>query len=198
MPDKKSAVFGIYTTRHQAEQGVGRLREGGFSTEDISILLKDSLGSEDFAHEKGTEVAPDSTAAGVKTGGAIGGTLGLLAGISALAIPGVGPLIAAGPIMAALAGLGVGGAFGGAVGGVIAGLVGVGVPEYDAKRYESRLMDGAVLLSVHCDTPDEIARAKGLLKQSGALDISSPGEARADPPAISMAAASTVSTAQQR
>jgi len=106
----------------------------------------------------------------------VGGTLGLLAGIGALAIPGVGPLIAAGPIMGALAGLGVGGA----VGGIIGALVGMGIPEYEAKRYEGRVKEGGVLLSVHCDTSDEISRAKDLLKATGAEDISSTGEASAD------------------
>jgi len=112
-------------------------------------------------------------------GGAIGGTLGLLAGIGALAIPGVGPFIAAGPIMGALAGLGVGGA----VGGLIGALVGMGIPEYEAKRYEGRIKEGGILLSVHCDTSDEIDRAKDLLKQTGAEDISSTGEASSDQPA---------------
>ena len=105
-------------------------------------------------------------------GGTIGGTLGLLAGIGALAIPGVGPFIAAGPIMGALAGLGVGGA----VGGLVGALVGMGIPEYEAKRYEGRVKNGGVLLSVHCDTSDEITRAKDILKRTGAEDISSAGE----------------------
>src|SRR5207253_7708384 len=131
-----------------------------------------------FAHEKNTK-APEGTTAGVATGGAIGGTLGLLAGIGALAIPGVGPFIAAGPIMAALAGLGVGGA----VGGLIGALVGMGIPEYEAKRYEGRIKEGGVLLSVHRDTSDEISRAKDLLRQTGADDISSTGEASSDQPA---------------
>jgi hypothetical protein len=115
----------------------------------------------------------------VTTGGVVGGTLGLLAGIGALAIPGVGPFIAAGPIMGALAGLGVGGA----VGGLIGALVGMGIPEYEAKRYEGRIKEGGVLLSVHCDTADQIKRAKELLKNAGAEDISSTGESSADYPA---------------
>jgi hypothetical protein len=114
----------------------------------------------------------------------IGGTLGLLAGIGALAIPGVGPFIAAGPIMGALAGLGVGGA----VGGLIGALVGMGIPEYEAKRYEGHIKEGGVLLSVHCDTPDQITRAKDLLKRTGAQDISSSGEASGDYPATSKVA----------
>jgi hypothetical protein len=113
---------------------------------------------------------------GAGAGGAVGGVLGWLAGIGSLAIPGIGPFIAAGPIMASLAGLGVGGA----VGGLIGALVGMGIPEYEAKRYEGRIKEGGVLLSVHCDTSDEITRAKNLLKNTGAQDISSTDEASAD------------------
>jgi hypothetical protein len=178
MAGKKTAVFGIYHNRDQAERSVDRLLAAGFSNDDISVLLPDNQGSKDFAHEKNTK-APEGTTTGVTTGGAIGGTLGLLAGIGALAIPGLGPFIAAGPIMGALAGLGVGGA----VGGLIGALVGMGIPEYEAKRYEGRIKEGGVLLSVHCDTSDEITRAKDLLKQTGAQDISSSGEASADYPA---------------
>ena len=146
MTDKKTAAFGIYKTTEQAEHAVDRLMDGGFTSDDISVLLPDNKSTKDFAHEKSTK-APEGTTAGVTAGGAIGGTLGLLAGIGALAIPGVGPFIAAGPIMGALAGLGVGGA----VGGLIGALVGMGIPEYEAKRYEGRVKDGGVLLSVHCD-----------------------------------------------
>jgi len=156
----------------------------GFSNDDISVLLPDNQSSKDFAHEKNTK-APEGTTAGVAAGGAIGGTLGLLAGIGALAIPGVGPFIAAGPIMGALAGLGVGGA----VGGLIGALVGMGIPEYEAKRYEGRIKEGGVLLSVHCDTEEEIARAKDLLKHTGAQDIASSAEATADYPSTSSVAA---------
>lgn len=171
MAGKNTAVFGIYKTSVQAEQTVDRLLQAGFSQNDISVLMPDAHSTKEFAHEKNTK-APEGTATGVTTGGAIGGTLGLLAGIGALAIPGVGPFIAAGPIMGALAGLGVGGA----VGGLVGALVGMGIPEYEAKRYEGRVKDGGVLLSVHCDTSDEISRAKDILKQSGADDISSSGE----------------------
>src|SRR5580658_614870 len=180
MTGKKTAVFGIYQNEKQAERTVDDLLAAGFSNDDISVLLPDNKGTKDFAHDKSTK-APEGTTTGVTTGGAIGGTLGLLAGIGALAIPGVGPFIAAGPIMGALAGLGVGGA----VGGVIGALVGMGMPEYEAKRYEGRIKEGGVLLSVHCDTSDEINRAKDLLKQTGAQDISSSGEASADYPAAS-------------
>jgi len=129
--------------------------------------MADQQGSKDFAHEKQTK-APEGTTTGVAAGGTIGGTLGLLAGIGALAIPGVGPFIAAGPIMGALAGLGVG--------GLVGALVGMGIPEYEAKRYEGRVKDGGVLLSVHCDTSDQITRAKDILKRTGADDIASAGE----------------------
>src|ERR1700737_3274245 len=177
MAGKNTAVFGIYKTRAQAEQAVDRLLAAGFSNNDISVLMPDTTSSKEFAHEKSTK-APEGAATGVATGGVVGGTLGLLAGIGALAIPGVGPLIAAGPIMGALAGLGVGGA----VGGLIGALVGMGIPEYEAKRYEGRIKEGGVLLSVHCDTAEEITRAKDLLKQTGAQEISSSGEASADHP----------------
>ena len=171
MKSKKTAVFGIYNSRSHAENAVNRIVAGGFTNNDISVLLSDAQSSKDFAHEKDTK-APEGVTVGVGAGGAVGGTLGLLAGIGALAIPGVGPLIAAGPIMGALAGLGVGGA----VGGLIGALVGMGIPEYEAKRYEGRVKSGGVLLSVHCDTSDEISRAKELLKETGAEDIASSGE----------------------
>ena len=171
MTEKKTAVFGIYPSVEQAEHAVDTLVNERFSNADISVLLPDSQGSKDFAHEKHTK-APEGTTTGVAAGGTIGGALGLLAGIGALAIPGVGPLIAAGPIMGALAGLGVGGALGGLVGA----LVGMGIPEYEAKRYEGRLKEGGVLLSVHCDTSEEIARAKEILKRTGAADVASGGE----------------------
>ena len=142
-----------------------------FDNADVSVLMADQQGSKDFAHEKQTK-APEGVTTGVTTGGTIGGTLGLLAGIGALAIPGVGPFIAAGPIMGALAGVGVGGV----VGGLVGALVGMGIPEYEAKRYEGRLKEGGVLLSVHCDTSEEITRAKDILKLTGANDIASAGE----------------------
>ena len=171
MAGKNTAVFGIYKTRGQAEAAVDRLMAAGFSNNDISVLMADMQSTRELATEKNTK-APEGAATGVAAGGAIGGTLGLLAGIGALAIPGVGPLIAAGPIMGALAGLGVGGA----VGGLIGALVGMGIPEYEAKRYEGRIKDGGILLSVHCNTSEQIKRAKDLLEQTGAEDISSAGE----------------------
>jgi hypothetical protein len=171
MAGKNTAVFGIYKSSAQAEHAVDRIAAAGFSHNDISVLLPDTQSSKEFAHEKNTK-APEGATTGVTTGGVVGGTLGLLVGIGALAIPGLGPFIAAGPIMASLAGLGVGGA----VGGLIGALVGMGIPEYEAKRYEGRVKDGGVLLSVHCDTSGEISRAKDLLKATGAEDISSTGE----------------------
>ncbi len=174
MNDKKTAVFGIYPSGPAAERAVDTLIAAGFPSGAISVLLQDSRSTKEFAHEKDTK-APEGTTAGVTTGGVIGGTLGVLAGIGALAIPGVGPFIAAGPIMAGLAGLGVGGA----VGGVVGALVGMGIPEYEAKRYEGRVKNGGTLLSVHCDTSDQVKRAKDQLKATGAEDISSTGEAAA-------------------
>jgi hypothetical protein len=171
MAGKNTAVFGIYPTRVAAEAAVDQLVSAGFSTQDVSVLMSDTQGSKEFAAEKNTK-APEGTAAGVGVGGALGGTLGLLAGIGALAIPGVGPLIAAGPIMGALAGVGVGGA----VGGVVGALVGLGIPEYEAKRYEGRVKDGGILVSVHCDSSDEVSKAKDILKATGADDIASSGE----------------------
>lgn len=171
MAGKNTAAFGIYSTNSAAERAVDQLIAAGFSNEDISVLMADRQGSKEFAAEKNTK-APEGATTGVGVGGAVGGTLGLLAGIGALAIPGVGPLIAAGPIMGALAGLGVGGA----VGGVVGALVGLGIPEYEAKRYEGRVKDGGILLSVHCESSNEVSRAKDILKATGAEDISSSGE----------------------
>ena len=169
---KNIAVFGIYATVNTAEAAVDHLVVRGFTNSAISVLLPDDETTRAFAHEKNTK-APEGTTTGVTTGGVIGGTLGLLAGIGALAIPGVGPLIAAGPIMATLAGVGVGGA----VGGVVGALVGMGIPEYEAKRYEGAVKGGGTLLSVHCDTSDEVDAAKHALKETGATDIASTTEA---------------------
>jgi hypothetical protein len=171
MAGKNTAVFGIYATADQAERAVDTLIAAGFASPDISVLLPDTRTTKDFAHEKNTK-APEGTTTGATAGGVIGGTLGVLAGVGALAIPGVGPFIAAGPIMAGLAGLGVGGA----VGGLVGALVGMGIPEYEAKRYEGHVKNGGTLLSVHCDTSAEISRAKDMLKSTGATDISSTGE----------------------
>src|SRR5450432_2638479 len=174
--NKKVAVFGIYSTRASVENATDSFIKAGFPTSDISVLLPESLGGpKDMGTEKATK-APEGAAAGVTAGGVIGGTLGVLAGIGLLAIPGLGPFIAAGPIMAGLAGLGVGGA----VGGFTGALIGMGIPEFEAKRYEGRLQKGGILLSVHCDTAGEITRAKEVLKASGAEDVSSTGESSVD------------------
>jgi hypothetical protein len=173
--NKKTAVFGIFASRSQAEGAVDALIHAGFTAGDISVLLPDGASTKEFAHEKNTK-APEGTTTGAVAGGTVGGTLGLLVGIGALAIPGLGPFIAAGPIMATLAGIGAGGA----VGGLVGALVGMGIPEYEAKRFEGRVKDGGVLLSTHCDTSDEIARAKKVLESSGASDIASAGEASSD------------------
>ena len=184
MAGKNTAVFGIYRDRAHVERGVDALVAVGFRTEDISVLLPESAGTKDFAHEKGTK-APEGASAGAGTGLVLGGAMGWLVGIGALAIPGLGPFIAAGPIMGALAGAGVGGA----VGGIAGALIGMGIPEYEAKRYEGRLQKGGILVSVHCDTSDEIDRAKELLKRTGAEDISSTSESSADVKATDAAAA---------
>ena len=172
MSSKNTAVFGIYATPGTAEAAVDHLIRKGFSNASISVLLPDDESTRAFAHEKNTK-APEGATAGVTTGGVVGGTLGLLAGIGVLAIPGVGPLIAAGPIMASLAGLGIGGA----VGGIVGALVGMGIPEYEAKRYEGAVKEGGTLLSVHCDTSEQIDAAKTALKETGARDIAATGEA---------------------
>ncbi|HEY4380356.1 MAG TPA: DUF3341 domain-containing protein [Acidobacteriaceae bacterium] len=171
MDHKNTSVFGIYATPATAENGVDHLATLGFLNADISVLMPDDETTRAFAHEKNTK-APEGTAAGATTGGLIGGTLGLLAGIGALAIPGVGPLIAAGPIVAALAGVGAGGA----VGGIVGALVGMGIPEYEAKRYEGAVKGGGTLLSVHCDTSEQVSLAKQGLRDTGARDISATGE----------------------
>src|SRR5215831_6686491 len=175
MSGKNMAVFGIYPTYRAVEGAVEELRAGGFRNTDISVLLPENVGTKDFAHSKGTK-APEGATAGAGTGAVVGGALGWLAGIGALAIPGVGPFIAAGPIMAALAGVGVGGA----VGGVTGALIGMGIPEYEAKRYEGRVKTGGILLSVHCDNSEWTKKAKQILEETGAEDVSSTGESGAD------------------
>jgi Protein of unknown function (DUF3341) len=175
MAGKNTAVFGIYRDRVGVERAVDDLKDAGFRNTDISVLFPENVGTKDFAHEKATK-APEGTATGAGTGAVIGGTLGWLAGIGALAIPGVGPLIAAGPIVAALTGVGVGGA----IGGLTGALVGMGIPEYEAKRYEGRVKEGGILLSVHSDNSDWTEKAKDILELTGAEDVSSTGEAAAD------------------
>lgn len=175
MAGKNTAVFGIYPDRSTVDRGVEALKAAGFSNNDVSVLFPDKQGTKDFAHEKETK-APEGAATGAGTGAVLGGGLGWLAGIGALAIPGLGPFIAAGPIMAALAGAGVGGA----VGGLTGALIGMGIPEYEAKRYEGRVKDGGILLSVHSDSSEETKRAKDILERTGAQDVSSTREASGD------------------
>jgi hypothetical protein len=163
----KKSVWGIYPTRLDLEAAIDRLRESGFLSSDISVLLPENLGPKELVTEKSTK-APEGATTGAGSGVLIGGALGWLAGIGALALPGVGPFIAAGPIMATLAGLGVGGV----VGGVAGALIGAGIPEYEAKRYEGRLSKGGILLSVHCDKTEEISRAKEIMERTGGEDIS--------------------------
>lgn len=168
-----TSVFAIAQSTDQAARIVERLKAGGFSDNDISVLLADKSGTRDFAHEQHTK-APEGAATGAGAGGLLGGTLGLLAGIGALAIPGLGPFIAAGPIMAALSGAAVGAA----VGGLTGALIGMGIPEYEAKRYEGKIQQGNVLIAVHAETSDEEKLAKDIFKDAQAEDISSASEVK--------------------
>src|SRR5205809_6809382 len=167
----KKSVFCLAQDLDQASRIVDNLKAAGFSNNDISVLLPDKTGSKDFAHKKGTK-APEGAATGAGSGGVVGGVLGWLAGIGSLAIPGVGPFIAAGPLMAALAGAGVGAA----VGGLSGALIGMGIPEYEAKQYEGKIKQGNILLAVHSEDSDEVKRAKEIFERAGAHDISSTGE----------------------
>lgn len=169
------AVFGIYNTRTEVEDAIDRLRAAGFRATDISVLLPENLGNKDMGVSGATK-APEGATAGGISGATIGGVLGWLAGIGSLAIPGVGPLIAAGPIVGALAGLGAGGAAGALVGA----LAGYGIPEYEAKRYEGRIRKGGTLVSVHSDDSEWTSKAKTILEETGAEDVSSAPEASAD------------------
>ncbi|HYP13496.1 MAG TPA: general stress protein [Bryobacteraceae bacterium] len=175
MAVKNIAVFGIYPDQLTAEDAVDTLKDAGFRNTDISVLFPDNQGTKDFAHEKHTK-APEGALTGGSSGAVIGGALGWLAGIGALAIPGVGPFIAAGPLMGMLGGIGVGSA----IGGLTGALIGLGIPEYEAKRYEGRISRGSILLSVHCDDSEWAKRARNILNQTGGEDVSSTGEAKAD------------------
>ena len=161
------AVYGIYTNRTHAEEAVEALREAGFRPQDLSVLLPENVGSKDIGYEKHTK-APEHAAKAGAAGGVLGGAVGWLLGMGALAIPGIGPIVAAGPIMGALAGLGAGSVLGGLAGA----LTGMGVPEYEAKRYEGRIRSGGALISIHCETDVWTSRAKEMLKHTGAEDIS--------------------------
>ena len=175
MSGKNTAAFGIYPDQVSVSGAVEALKQAGFRNADISVLCPENTGSKDFAHEKHTK-APEGAVAGASSGAILGGALGWLAGIGALAIPGIGPFVAAGPIVAMLSGIGVGGT----VGGFTGALIGVGIPEYEAKRYEGRIRNGGILLSVHCDNSDWVKRAKEVLEHTGASDIATSGEAKAD------------------
>jgi hypothetical protein len=170
-----TAVYGLYKDRRGVEEAVESLKRSGFRNTDISVLFPDNHGSKDFAHEKNTK-APEGAVVGGGSGAVVGGALGWLAGIGMLAIPGIGPFIAAGPVMALLAGVGVGGT----VGTLVGSLIGMGMPEYEAKRYEGRIRDGGILFSVHCDSSEWVTRAKDLMKHTGAEEVASAAEASAD------------------
>ncbi len=165
------SVFCLANSREQADLIVGQLKNTNFSNDDISVLFPDKDTTRDFAHEKNTK-APEGAVAGASTGGVIGGTLGWIAGIGALAIPGVGPFIAAGPIMAALSGVAVGAA----VGGIAGALIGLGIPEIEAKRFAGKVKAGNILISVHAENSAEITEAKELFTDAGAQDICVAGE----------------------
>jgi len=172
-----TSVFCLVSDENKANNIVTRLQSVGFSNNDISVLFPDKSGTRDFAHEKHTK-APEGAATGATTGGIVGGALGLLAGVGLLAIPGVGPFIAAGPIMAALGGMGAGAA----VGGITGALIGLGIPELEAKRYEDKVKNGNILISAHAENGDEVKIAKQIFKDGGATDISSTGEKAAPNP----------------
>lgn len=173
MSGRNTAVFGIYPDHESVSNAVESLKHAGFRNTDISVLFPENAGSKDLGHEKHTK-APEGAVAGASSGAIIGGALGWLVGIGAIAIPGIGPFVAAGPIMTMLSGIGMLGA----VGGFTGALVGVGIPEYEAKRYEGRIRSGGILLSVHCDSSDWVKRAKEVLEQTGGIDIAATGEAR--------------------
>jgi hypothetical protein len=170
-----SVVFGIFSTKEQVETAVDEMKRDGFRNADISVLFPFNEGTKDFALEKGTKASEGATA-GATSGAVIGGALGWLAGIGMLAIPGLGPFIAAGPIMALLSGAGVGAA----VGGLTGALIGMGIPEYVATRYEGRIKRGCILISVHADDSKWIHKAKTILEKTGADDIASTGETKGD------------------
>src|SRR4029450_11980232 len=174
MSGKNTAVFGVYPPQESADAAVDTLRTKGFRNTDISVLFPQNVGSKEFGHEKGTKSA-EGAVAGVGSGGGIGGPRGV-AVIRMVAIPGVGPFIAAGPIVATLAGMGAGGAIGGTTGA----LIGLGIPEYQAKRYEGRMRKGGILLSVHADDQEWASKGKQILEQTGAEDISAIGETKGD------------------
>jgi hypothetical protein len=172
---KDVAVYAIYSSRQHAEEAVESMRSAGFRAEDISVMFPDNLGNKDFGHERHSK-APEGATLGATAVGVVGGALGWLVGAGMLAIPGIGPFIAAGPILSALAGLGAGTV----VGGLGGAFVGLGIPEYEAKRYEGRIRSGGVLLSVHCPDEHWVNRAKEMLRHTGGEDIASSNLGKAD------------------
>jgi hypothetical protein len=175
MADRDIAAFGLFRDRPSLEQAIELLRSAGFRNSDISMLMQESPGTKDLAHEAHSK-APEGATAGAAAGAVVGGVMGWLIGIGVLAVPGVGPVVAAGPIVATLAGMGAAGT----AGGLIGALIGVGIPEYEAKRYEGRLRKGHLLLSVHCDDSKWAKKATDLLKQAGGEDVATSAEAHAD------------------
>ena len=175
MSGKNTAVFGIFRDTVSVGGALNALRAAGFRNTDVSVLMPENAGTKDFVHRKDTK-APEGASTGAASGAILGGVVGWLVGIGALAIPGLGPFIAAGPIMAMLAGAGAAGI----AGGIVGSLVGLGIPEYEAKRYEGRVKAGGILLSVHCDSSEWVSRAEKLLEETGGEDISSASEAPAD------------------
>ncbi len=170
-----TAVFGIYRDHAHVDDAVRAFQDAKFRTTDLSVLLQENVGTKDLAHHRNTK-APEGTATGASSGALLGGALGWLVSIGALAIPGFGPLVAAGPLLAALAGMGAGGT----IGGLAGALVGVGIPEYEATRYQGRITDGGILFCVHADDSHWVAKAKKLLEETGATDIASTGETKGD------------------
>jgi hypothetical protein len=177
--DKKISVFGLFNDEQMIGKAIDGLLAAGFRNEDISALLQDRQSTKALAHEKHTK-APEGAAVGATAGVLSGGTVGLLLGLGTIVIPGLGAFLAAGPIMAALAGAGVGGA----VGTLTGALIGMGIPEYEAKRYESFIHNGGALLSVHCDDDDWARKARSLLDGFGAHDIGKASEAAAKGPKV--------------
>lgn len=165
------AVYGLVGSREEAERVLGALTQAGFLASDVSVLFPDTRGTHDFAHEKHTK-APEGAIAGVGAGSVVGGTLGLLAGLGAIAIPGIGPFLAAGPILSLLSGA----AAGAAVGGIVGALVGIGIPEIEAKQYAGKIKDGNVLLSVHTANADATDRAKNILYGCAVRNVAVAGE----------------------
>jgi hypothetical protein len=175
MSKRNISVFGIYPDGSSVTDAIDQLKAAGFRSTDLSVLSADNLGSKDFGHERHTK-APEGAVAGGGLGAVVGATAGWLVGAGALLVPGLEPVVVAGPVMGMLSGMGAGVT----VGGLMGAAVGAGSPEYEAKRYEGRIRRGGILVSVHCDNPEWAKTARRLLKRTGARDIASASEARAD------------------